>query len=85
MGLENQEHAMAALLKNPKIVDGPKFDVVMVSLFPTNEVGYFLAHKLNATLVLFSSYQGSPPWLLRTMAMPFEPAVYPDSFSTTFR
>ncbi len=45
------------------LVDGGGgFDVVVVFSWPPNETGFYLAHRCNASLVLFSSLQGSIPF-----------------------
>ena len=38
------------------------FDLVVVNVFPTNEVGHYIAHKHGSPSVIFSTYQATVPF-----------------------
>lgn len=64
---------MQALMHNPET----KFDVAMVIPFFGNEAGYYLAHKFNASLVLYFTGQVSLGWVDEAVGQPHNPAYLP--------
>lgn len=54
-----------------------KFDVILVSVFLGNEAGYYLAHRWNASLVLYSTAQSGLPWVDTAMGQPHNPSYTP--------
>ncbi len=58
-----------------------RFDVVISSARMSNEIGYYLAHKSNATLVLFSTHQQPFPMMNWGLGQPNNPAYTPFIFS----
>lgn len=64
---------MQALMNNPET----KFDVAMVIPFFGNEAGYYLAHKFNASLVLYFTGQVSLGWVDEAVGQPHNPAYLP--------
>ena len=53
------------------------FDVVVVTVFSQNDVGYFLANHFGAELVLYFTGQTSLPFMNHAMGMPHNPAYMP--------
>ena len=51
------------------------FDVVINSVFVANEVGYYLAHKFNSTLVLYFTLQCSNINIDLALGQPHSPAI----------
>ena len=79
------KHMNSQALKLPRIQSWirdstTKFDAVIVMPMWMNEVGYYLAHKFDASLVLFSSYQVSFPWINEAMGQPTNFAYMPNMF-----
>ncbi len=64
---------MKQLLSDPET----KFDILMVSPFFASESGYYLAHKFNASLVMYFTGQASISFLDHALGMPHNPAFVP--------
>ena len=64
---------MQALIKDPNT----KFDVALVMPFFGNEAGYYLAHRFNASLVLYFTGQVSLSWVDQAMGQPHNTAYLP--------
>ena len=58
-----------------------KFDVVISSARMSNEMGYYLAHRSNASLILFSTHQQPFPGMNLGMGQPNNPAYVPFIFA----
>ena len=58
---------------------GPVFDLVVVNVFPTNEVGHYIAHKHQAPSVIFSTYQATVGFFDHALGNPLNTAT-----TTTF-
>ena len=70
------------LLTNPemlKLTQNPdtKFDIVMMSIIPTSEVAYFLAHRFRAQLVIYCSAQNAVSQMTHALGMPHNPSYSP--------
>jgi len=59
-----------------ELIDGGKVDVVCVATFG-NEAGYYLAHKMNASLALVHTGIMTLPWLNWALGDPYHPATTP--------
>jgi hypothetical protein len=57
------------------LAENAKFDVVLNSVFVANEMGYYLAHKFNATLVLYFTLQCSNINIDQALGQPHSPAI----------
>ncbi len=67
----------------PFLDEDTKFDLVVSSvILMANEAGYYLAHKSNATLVLYASVQASVINLNAAMGQPNNPALIPINSAT---
>jgi hypothetical protein len=64
---------MQALLNDPTT----KFDVAMVIPFFGDEVGYYIAQRFNASLVLYFTGQVSVSWVDEAMGQPHNTAYMP--------
>lgn len=62
-----------------KIIGDPKskFDIVMTSVAPGNEIGYFFTHRFNSQLVIYCTAQVSLPQMDYALGMPHNPAYIP--------
>ena len=56
-----------------------KFDVTIVYGFLTNEIGYYIAHRFNSSLVLYSAQQSSTITIDYAMGQPHNPAYLPSN------
>lgn len=58
--------------------DGKKFDIVMVNAFLASEAGYYLAKKLDASIVIYSTGQVAIPWVDAALGQPHNPSYMPN-------
>lgn len=67
------------VLDHPEILElfasNAKFDVTINSVFVANEVGYYLAHRFNSTLILYFTIQCSFVDLDNVVGQPHNPAL----------
>ena len=67
------------VLEHPEVQkllkDNATFDVVINSVFVANEVGYYLAHKFNSTLILYFTLQCSNINIDLVLGQPHSPAI----------
>ena len=56
---------------------GQKFDIVVIYAMLTNEIGYYLAHRFDSTLILYSAVQASTINIDWALGQPHNPAVLP--------
>ena len=56
---------------------GTRFDVLLTTVAPASEIGYFLAHRFSAQLVLYCTAQASVPHMDYAVGMPHNPAYIP--------
>ena len=54
-----------------------RYDVVVQCVFPANEVGHYLSHKLNATVIMYSSYQSSIQQFDEAIGLRYNSAISP--------
>ena len=69
-----------------KILDsGTSFDLVVVNVFPTNEIGHYIAHKSKAPSVIFSTYQNTVEIFDYALGNPINTATVSGAFTFKVR
>ena len=64
---------------------GTSFDLVVVNVFPTNEIGHYIAHKFQAPSVIFSTYQNTVEFFDYALGNPINTATVSGAFTFKVR
>ena len=76
--METNINAAQSLLES-----GTIFDLVVVNVFPTNEVGHYIAHKQGSPSVIFSTYQATVPFFDQALGNPINTATTTGAFGAS--
>ena len=67
-------------MSHPQLISllnkGKKFDIVILNVLGS-ETGYYLATKFKSSIVLYSTYSNSIPWLDSAIGQPHNPSFMP--------